>query len=244
MFKNFFALFLLSVFALFSSVKINAADGVQTILCFGDSNAWGHIAGSFNSQTGLCKRFEWNQRWAKILENSLGENYHVIEEAINGRTTTLDELIPGRPYRNGLTLLPVCLESHYPIDIVIFMLGTNDTKIQYNRSADEIAEGMRALIKEAKTSNKGRNGNPPKILLIAPQPIIKRDLLLSTLNDDSIKKSELLAAKYEQLAKEELCGFLDAARFVTSSPLDGIHLEENELMSLGLAVSEIIKKMQ
>lgn len=63
---------------------------MRTILCFGDSNTWGNIPGSFNPRTGLCKRYERAKRWTGVLQRELGENNHVIEEAINGRTTTLD----------------------------------------------------------------------------------------------------------------------------------------------------------
>lgn len=105
---------------------------MPTILCFGDSNVWGNIPGSFDPSTGLCKRYERSKRWPGMLQSELGETHHVVEEAINGRTTSLDEIIPGRPYKNGLALLAPALEAHYPIQVVVFMLGTNDTKVQYN----------------------------------------------------------------------------------------------------------------
>src|SRR6185312_15728191 len=124
---------------------------MKTILCYGDSNLRGFIPGTFDEKTGLSARYAKNKRWTGVLQNKLGDKYDVIEEGLNGRTTNLDEIIPGRPFRNGLALLPACLESHYPIDLVIFMLGTNDTKVQFNRTAEEIAEGMRELVKVIKT---------------------------------------------------------------------------------------------
>jgi lysophospholipase L1-like esterase len=217
---------------------------MSTILCFGDSNVWGNIPASFDPISGLCKRYERAKRWTGVLQNELGEKYHVVEEAINGRTTTLDEIIPGRPYKNGLTLLLPTLESHYPIDIVVFMLGTNDTKVQYNRSAGEITEGMRQLVKVVKTSNKGNKGDPPKILLIAPQAIIRNANLPPMFDEDSIKKSEDLGEKYRQLAKEESCEFLDASLVATSSHLDSLHLDETGTKSLGKAIARVIYKMK
>lgn len=214
-----------------------------TILCFGDSNVWGNIPGSFDPMTGLCKRYERAKRWPGVLQNELGEKYHIVEEAINGRTTTLDEIIPGRPYKNGLALLPPALEAHYPIEAVVFMLGTNDTKVQYNRSAEEITEGMRELVKVVKASNKGDKSNSPKILLVAPQPIIRSANLPPALNEDSIKKSEALGVKYQQLAKEESCEFLDASFVAASSHLDSLHLDENGSKLLGKAVAQVIQQM-
>lgn len=91
--------------------------------------------------------------------------------------------------------MPPALEAHYPIHLVVFMLGTNDTKAQYNRSVEEITKGMRELITVVKTSNKGDRGKPPKVLVIAPQPITRITALPPALNEDSIKKSEALSEK-------------------------------------------------
>ena len=216
---------------------------MPVILCFGDSNTWGNVPGSFNQKTGLHGRYEWPQRWTGVLQNTVGENIHVVEEGINGRTTTLDEIDPGRPYKNGLSLLEPCLEAHYPVDIVVFMLGTNDTKLQYDRSVEEISEGMRKLIQVVKSSNKGFKGNPPKILLIAPHPIIMIPNSSPCFNQDSVKKSERIAKNYQKLAKDEACEFLDASLIVTASHLDGVHLEEHESKVLGRAVAKIVNKM-
>ncbi|MBA2654390.1 MAG: SGNH/GDSL hydrolase family protein [Gammaproteobacteria bacterium] len=216
---------------------------MKTILCYGDSNLRGFIPGTFNESTGLSDRFEKDKRWTGLLQIILGEKYNIIEEGINGGTTTLDEKIPGRPYRNGLTQLPVCLESHYPIDIVIFMLGTNDTKLQFNRTLEEITEGMRQLVKIVKTGDKGPASAPPKIIVIAPQPIIKIINLHPQYDAQPIQKSKELAKSYQQMAKEENCEFIDAGLIVSSSRLDGIHLDAIDHGLLGYAVAEKVRQM-
>src|SRR6185437_534440 len=128
---------------------------MKTILCFGDSNVRGVIPEPISNRMGLTKRYIKPKRWTGILQKNLGSNYDVIEEGIGGRTTMFEEILPGRPYRNGLTQLPACLESFYPIDLVILMLGTNDVKIQYNVSVEEITHGMQQLMRLIKNSNKG-----------------------------------------------------------------------------------------
>lgn len=50
----------------------------KRILCIGDSNTWGYIPGS-------GERYEKNVRWTGKLAQTLGENYEVIEEGMNGR---------------------------------------------------------------------------------------------------------------------------------------------------------------
>ncbi|SRR5579883_357975 len=214
---------------------------MRTILCFGDSNLRGFIPGSFDETIGLSRRFSKNKRWTGLLQEKLGNQYHIIEEGMNGRTTNLDELTPGRPFRNGLTYLPFCLESHYPIDLVILQLGTNDVKNQYNRSPRDIAEGLRDLIKMIKTSKKGPAFSAPKIFIIAPQPLKEIPGLEPEYSGEAIFKSEALADLYRQLAHEENCEFLDAGQLFSSSEIDGVHLDENASQLLAEAVASKIK---
>lgn len=216
---------------------------MKTILCFGDSNVWGCMPGAFNPETGLCGKYPKSKRWSSVLQKILGDNYDVVVEGINARTTDLDEIVPGRPYKNALKQLPVSLEIHYPIDLVIFWVGTNDTKIQFDRAPETIKEGMRSLIQCVKSSNKGTETRAPKILLIAPQPIIKIPNLHPQLDDTSIEKSKKIAVLYQALATEENCEFMDAGLFVKSSQIDGVHLDETECDKLGKAMAEKIRLM-
>jgi lysophospholipase L1-like esterase len=216
---------------------------MKTILCYGDSNVRGVTPEPLDERTGLTKRHIKSKRWTGLLQIKLGEKYDVVEEGMGGRTTMFDEIIPGRLYRNGLTQLPVCLESHYPIDLVIFMLGTNDVKIQFNVSANEITHGMYQLVKMVKECDKGPLGSAPKILIISPAPIIEIPNLFPQFNENSIKKSGELASLYQELAKKEGCHFLDASLFITSSELDGFHLDESQSLLLASAIAEKVMQI-
>jgi len=216
---------------------------MKTILCFGDSNVWGGIPGAFDPVTGLAGRHPKNKRWTAILQRTLGDEYDVVVDGINARTTTLDEIIPGRPYKNGLAQLPVSLEIHYPIDLVIFWIGTNDTKIQFKRGAENIKEGARKLIQCVKSSNKGSSAKPPQILLIAPQPIIKVQNLHPQLDDSSIEKSNNIGLLYQQLAQEEKCEYLNAGLLIQSSSIDGVHLDEFANEVLGKSIADKVREI-
>jgi lysophospholipase L1-like esterase len=61
-----------------------------------------------------------------------------------------DDPRPEFSARNGLKTLPIILETHLPLDLVIVMLGTTDTKEMMNVSSEKTAEGMRNLIKTIK----------------------------------------------------------------------------------------------
>ena len=216
---------------------------MSTILCYGDSHVWGAIPGSIDPINFLLQRYAKNVRWPGVLQTALGEKFVVVEEAINGRTTTVDELVPGRPARNGLALLTPALEAHYPIAAVVLMLGTNDLKVQYKRSVEDIVVSMKQLIAVIRQSNKGRVGNAPQVFLIAPPPIIKIHNLHAQFNDTSIEMSRKLGAAYKQLAELEGCAFLDSASMITSSTKDGFHFDEEGHQYLGRRVAQEIEIM-
>lgn len=208
------------------------------ILCYGASNVWGFKPGSYNFNTGLAERYSENERWTGILAKNLS-NCVIIEEGLNGRTTAFDDTFAGKPYRNGLAMLPICLESHYPLDLVIFFLGTNDTKHQFNKTAQEIAKGMEQLVMCALQSNKGPGGLSPKVLLIAPQPITK-GASQKYFDESSIEKSQAIIGLYRTIALKYGCGFVDSSESVRSSEVDGIHLAPKDHHKLAEQISSKI----
>lgn len=208
-----------------------------TILCFGASNVWGFKPGSYNPKTQRAKRYDANTRWTMQLEKMLGpDKFKIIEEGLNGRTTMFDDTVANKPYRNGLTQLPIILEQQYPVDLIIFMLGTNDTKIQYNKTAQEITKGMKALINIVKSSNVNPHTTAPKILLIAPQPIQPINQLSNQFDTNSIKKSHQIIGLFKQLAEQEKIAFIDSSKHIISSEIDGIHMDEDQLSILASAI--------
>ena len=134
---------------------------MKTILCYGDSNTWG-----YNPSTG--GRYPRDVRWPGVLRRELGDDYLVIEEGLNGRTTVWDDPIEG--YKNGKEYLVPCLETHKPLDLVIILLGTNDLKVRFSVSAYDIANGAGALVQIVQKSEIGPGGRAPQVLLLAPPP--------------------------------------------------------------------------
>ena len=133
----------------------------KTIVAFGDSNTHGYC-----SETG--GRFSGKERWTCLLERHLGSDYRVMEEGLSGRTTVLeDPLFEGL---NGLSSIFQCLMTHEPVDLLIIMLGTNDTKARFSCNAENIAKGLERLANKAiYIKDAWRNG--PNIFLVAPVPI-------------------------------------------------------------------------
>lgn len=93
------------------------------------------------------------------------------------------------------------------------------------------------------SSNKGPKANAPKILLIAPQPAISVTNMNPQMDNTSVLKTQQLASFYQTVADEERCVFLDAAQYVSSSHVDGVHLDESEHIKLGKIIAKKVKQI-
>ena len=194
---------------------------MKSILCFGDSNTWGYEAGTVDLTTLMAKRFSFEERWPGILQKGLGRSYRIVEAGLNGRTTNTDD--PEWPERNGLSALPLLIESHAPFDLIIIMLGTNDMKSRFNRSAKEIAAGMAEIVDKIRSLKFIIGVGEPKILIVSPPIIYKEDGFEDEFKGAS-KKSAEYAKLLEELCKSKGCFHL-ATEDIRFSDVDGVHLE-------------------
>ena len=132
------------------------------VLCYGDSNTWG-------ADPATSTRFDRDIRWPGVLQKALGAGYHVIEEGLGGRTTVWEDPIEG--HKNGKEYLIPCLATHSPLDLVIIMLGTNDLKVRFSATAQDIAAGAGILVDIVYKSGTVKNPKTPKVLLLVPPPL-------------------------------------------------------------------------
>ena len=114
------------------------------VLCFGDSNTHGTPA-----DDPEYVRLGPDVRWTGRLQRLLGDEYEVIEEGLSGRTTDVDYV--DRPHCNGRTYFPAALMSHHPLDFVVVMLGSNDFKTCFGRSAPTIADALHGYVDDVET---------------------------------------------------------------------------------------------
>jgi lysophospholipase L1-like esterase len=183
-------------------------------------------------------RYDADTRWPAVLQKALGEDFHIIEEGLPGRTTVWPDPIEG--HMSGSDYLTPCLNSHKPIDLVILMLGTNDLKYRFSLSAFDIAEGVGALVKIIQKSEAGPEKGAPDILVLAPPPLGKLTDFAAMFAGGS-EKSRQLGQELKRVAEFWDCDFYDASQVIGSSDIDGVHLEASEHRSLGVALAEIIK---
>lgn len=185
------------------------------ILCYGDSNTWGYVPGSGG-------RFPVDVRWTGLLQKELGNGYEIIEEGLNSRTTMLND--PEKDGKNGAVYLKPCMQTHSPLDIVILMLGTNDLKEKFNRTPQQIANGIEKLISIIYEPD-SNYGHRLKVILLSPPIVdesvdgVKKDYLASG------EKSKKLGELYKSVAVDNNLEFIDLAKFISPSKTDGYHLE-------------------
>ncbi len=122
-------------------------------------------------RSGPDNGYDYEDRWPGVLAHSLGTDWLVLEEGLNGRTTVRDDPVEGA-FRNGKSYLLPCLYSHMPLDLVAIMPGTNDLKARFNASPWDIGQGVATLIGLIRSAAVGRGGQSPEILIIAPPPIL------------------------------------------------------------------------
>jgi lysophospholipase L1-like esterase len=209
---------------------------MASILCFGDSNTWGAVP---MIDWGVPKRFARDVRWTGVMRHALGADIEVIEEGLNGRTTCHDDPIEGR-HKNGERALPICLETHQPLDLVVIMLGTNDLKQRFRVPAGDIAGGARRLVRMARTTEVGPDGRAPAVLLACPAPVA-RLTLFAEMFAGADETSRGLSAAYRGVAEAEGVPFLDLGAVGRSSDVDGIHLDAEAHRALGEAMAGTVR---
>lgn len=181
-------------------------------------------------------RFNEDERWTCLLGKALGDEYLVTEEGLGGRTTVFrDPITEGM---SGLDYLYSCLMSHEPLDLVIIMLGTNDTKERFATNAALIGAGMERLVKKAKMTEAWRG--EPNILVVAP-PHILESFDCPVMGDFScVTKSREVAKYYADVAKVQGCAFLDAEGVAEFNKTDAMHLTKKGHAALAAKLAEIV----
>ena len=179
----------------------------KRILCIGDSNTWGYIPGS-------GERYEKNVRWTGKLAQTLGENYEVIEEGMNGRTTAFTDKIEP---------------------------GTNDTKTRYGVNTVEIGYGLDEVLLKIEETCRRKSQTPEKIVIAPADLYPKKDWIEFTA--ESAQKAGGLTEEYRSIAALHHAEFLSAREVLGAECIgcDGIHFTEAGHQKLAEAVAFIIR---
>lgn len=212
------------------------------IVCFGDSNTHGYCAEPFDCADGGA-RFNEAERWTCLLGQQLGDEYLVLEEGLGGRTTVFQD-----PLTEGLCGLDVIfpvLMSHEPVDLLIVMLGTNDTKERFGCTPECISVGLERLIVKAQNTECWTGGKP-NILVIAPPHILDgldQSPCYGIMGAGCAEKSKELARFYREVAHRRGCAFLDAEGIAEFNRTDCMHLTRNGHANLARQLARLVPQL-
>lgn len=209
---------------------------MKYVLCYGDSNTWGVNPDDHS-------RFDFSIRWPGVVERELGSDFRIYENALNGRTTVLED--PIEEGRCGKTGFPVVLETCAPLDALVIMLGVNDLKLRFSMPAWDIGWGLDLLLQYVERAGCGRKGKTPKILVVSP-PKIGGDWSKTShgtvFDDSSVEKARLLPDIFDHIAKLHQAEFLNASLY-THPGVDCIHMTQKSHEALGLAIAKKLREM-
>ena len=206
---------------------------MKRVLCYGDSNTFG---------TGPMRALSDDPihpkalRWAGVMAGELGAKYDVVVEGLPGRTTVWDDPVEGE-YRNGLRSLRAILESHRPIDLLILLLGTNDTKLRFGLGPQDIALGVSRLVREAKALD----GVVDKVLVVCPPPVREKGDLAEIFRGAEAR-CEGVPEAMARFADERGAAFLDLGPLIAVDPADGVHWSLDSHDIVGRAVAAQVRK--
>lgn len=209
---------------------------MKTVLCYGDSLTWGYIPDGSG-------RHALKDRWPEVLQVELGDGVHVIADGLNGRTTAYDDHLSGFE-RNAAKTLTTALGTHFPLDLVIIMLGTNDMKHVLCGNALGAKRGMQRLIEIVRTAPYQFDVKAPAVLIISPPPLGEAGgEEFKLIFEGGIEQSHLLAAFYKNAAEFADCAFFDAGSVAKTSSIDGVHLDAENTRAIGKAIAPTVREI-
>ena len=204
------------------------------IVCFGDSNTHGYCADPADCADGGA-RFNESERWTCLLQKALGEEYLVLEEGLSGRTTVFAD--PLHESMDAVSVAYPVLMSHEPVDLLVIMLGTNDTKERFAANAAAIAVGMERLIQKCQsTPCWGAKG--PNILVVCPPPL-GAGFHDEVMGKGCVEKSVALPPYMKAVAERNGCAYFDA-KDCEMNPVDFTHLTKKGHAKLAKELAELV----
>jgi lysophospholipase L1-like esterase len=213
---------------------------ITRIMCFGDSLTWGWIPIEGASPSA---RYGPSERWTGILSAELGDGYAIVEEGLSARAAGGD---PTDSRLDAARYLPSALASHFPLDLVIMMLGTNDTKDYLHRSSRDIGVALSVLAGQVHTSagGVGTSYPSPQLLIVSPPPLTDhRDPWFSVIFAGAREKSLEFPLIYSALADFTGSHFFDAGSVISTDGIDGVHFTRENNRDLGIALAGKVREI-
>lgn len=208
--------------------KSDPEPGQVKVACVGDSITFGH---------GIKN---WPQNnYPKLLSVKLGEEYHVQSFGISGRAVQNDS---DQPY-TSLKYYGQSLE--YGADILVFMMGTNDSKPENWHGEEAFQEAYLALLDSYLETE-----NPPEVILCTPAAAFFMDGQTTGVTSHDIQPEvmPLIAQIVRDVAQERGYTLIDIYALTLENPewfvKDGVHPNNDGAAAIADAVYSAISQTQ
>jgi lysophospholipase L1-like esterase len=210
---------------------------MRQILVYGDSLAWGIVPDT-------RERHPFDVRWPGRLECQLaarGRAVRVIEDCLNGRRTVLED--PFKPGRRGLDGLAQRIEVNSPLALVILALGSNDFQSMHAHTAWHAAQGLATLVGAIRGAPIEPGMPVPPVLLLVPPPITEPRGSVAPKFLGAAAQSAGLADACRAVAADLDCALFDAGSVVSTSQVDGVHLDAGAHVTLGTILADVVEPL-
>lgn len=215
--------------------SMNTNKSAKRILIYGDSYTFGKIPGG--------SRYDCETRFTGILQKDLGDGFEVIEEGLRGR------MMEGEnkyfPYRNGFEQFGPILGSHLPVDLVVFMLGTNDSN-NGDQQPEETVLVIKKYLEKIDWWSNHLGFTKPKILIVVPPMVDETSAgkVFGEIFKNSEEKLKNIRKLFIDYCLKTNTDYVDLFPTVKVSPVDGIHLDEINNKVVGILLSAKIKTLE
>ena len=208
----------------------------RTILAVGDSNTYGvPPMRSLDENTRLSAA----ERWVGVMSDVLGEGTEVIAEGLPGRTAGATPDPELGPATNGQLGLRMALLSHGPIDDLVIMLGTNDQKAHFGRTAEAIAGELAACLTIAVSPEMQTRHGGFQTWLICP-PAVQEIGFFASYFYGAAAKSAALPGLLAPLAAVYGARFINANDHIATDAQEGVHFDAATHAVLGRAIAQAL----
>ncbi|MBN2104813.1 hypothetical protein JW835_12295 [bacterium] len=190
-----------------------------------------------------------NGGWPKQLAIRLRNDY-VLNHSEGGRTIGFDNC--GKSSWNALKNIETYLEwalkcsGQKPIDEIIILLGTNDSKTCFEGKKDEIASNLiRLIAKIRQFDNSG--GAPPHITIVTPPPYA-----LDSMVPDKARGGDLrvrsLVPQFHRIALQYHCAYVNIYSLIKpvfhEVTVDHVHLNRKGHAIVADAIAKVLNDLE
>jgi lysophospholipase L1-like esterase len=113
----------------------------------------------------------------------------------------------------------------------------------HEHNAWHSSQGIAALVSAVRTAPIEPGMPVPQILVVAPPPIRTPKGPIAPKFEGGERKCAGLAAALQAVCAELGCEFFDAGTVITTSDVDGVHLDADQHATLGKALSAVVTRL-